>query len=91
MNTAERVDEIRSRLEKALQPLSLEVIDEGHMHVGHEGAKDGRGHFRVRIVSERFVGESMIRRHRQIYTAMDELMQSDIHALAIEAHAPDEF
>lgn len=82
--------EIRRRLESAFQPQELELVDEGHLHVGHEGAKDGRGHFRVRIVSDRFSGQSEISRHRLIYSAMGDLMQSDIHALAIEARAPDE-
>jgi BolA protein len=90
MNTEQRFAEIRRRLEAAFQPESLELMDEGHLHVGHEGAKDGRGHFRLRMVSKRFAGQSMVQRHRAIYQAMGELMQSDIHALAIEAKTPDE-
>jgi BolA protein len=88
LNTAERLEEMQSRLQAQLQPVSMEVIDEGHMHVGHAGAKDGRGHFRLRIVSARFTGQSMMQCHRVIYGIMGELMQTDIHALAIEASAP---
>ena len=88
MNTEERLQQIRQRLDMALQPQTLEVIDEGHLHRGHEGAKDGRGHFRLKIVSRQFIGQSMVQRHRLVYQAMGDLMQSDIHALAIDAAAP---
>jgi len=90
MNTEQRMAEIRRRLESAFQPRELELVDEGHLHIGHQGAKDGRGHFRLRIVAERFSGESEVSRHRLIYSEMGELMQTDIHALAIEARAPGE-
>lgn len=90
MTPAERIEEIRSRLEQAFTPESLMVEDQGHLHIGHEGAKDGRGHFRVMIVTDAFNGLSMIKRHRAIYEQMGSLMQSDIHALAIEAIAGDE-
>jgi BolA protein len=90
MNSGERLAEIRTRLEVALAPESLQVEDEGHMHIGHEGAKDGRGHFRVLVVSNQFQGKTPIQRHRLIYQALGQLMQTDIHALAIEAFTPDE-
>ena len=82
------MQQIRQRLDMTLQPQALEVIDEGHLHRGHEGAKDGRGHFRLKIVSRQFIGKSMVQRHRLVYQAMGDLMQSDIHALAIDAAAP---
>jgi BolA protein len=85
VNPDQRLAEIRSRLERALQPETLDVSDESHQHIGHEGAKDGRGHFRVLVVSSAFEGKSQIQRHRLIYGAMGDLMQTDIHALAIEA------
>ena len=88
MNTEERLQQIRQRLDMTLQPQILEVIDEGHLHRGHEGAKDGRGHFRLKIVSRQFIGKSMVQRHRLVYQAMGDLMQTDIHALAIDAAAP---
>ena len=88
MNAEERMQQIRQRLDDALQPHSLEVVDEGHLHRGHEGARDGRGHFRLKIVSPLFAGKSMVQRHRLVYQAMGELMQTDIHALAIDAATP---
>ena len=59
-------------------------------HKGHEGARDGRGHFRVMIVSDAFAGMNAIARHRAVYAAMGELMTTDIHALSIEAVASSE-
>ena len=91
MNATQRLAEIRIRLEAELSPETLQVEDESHMHVGHEGAKGGLGHFRVLVVSDKFRGQSPIKRHRLIYQAVGELMQTDIHALAIEAFTPDEF
>jgi BolA protein len=91
MNPAQRLVEIRARLEAELSPESLQVEDESHLHVGHEGAKSGLGHFRVLVVSDKFRGQSPIKRHRLIYQAMGDLMQTDIHALAIDAWTPDEF
>jgi BolA protein len=91
MDTEQRLQEIRKRLKESLEPVSLQVEDEGHLHVGHEGARDGRGHFRVLVIAQCFEGLSALKRHRMIYEAMGVLMQTDIHALTIDAYAPDEF
>ena len=91
MNAEQRLLEIQRRLEEELSPESLQVEDEGHLHVGHEGAKSGLGHFRVLVVSDRFEGLSLIKRHRLIYQAMGDLMQTDIHALTIDAFTEGEF
>ena len=85
--TASRVERIRDRLERTLDPVRLEVIDESHLHVGHPGARDGRGHFRVRIASKRFEGRPRLARHRLVYEALGEMIDTDIHALAIEAES----
>ena len=85
-----RVEAIRERLTATLAPKTLEIEDESHRHAGHAGARDGRGHFRVRIVSEVFAGKSALTRHRAVYAALGDLMQTDIHALAIDARTPDE-
>jgi BolA protein len=90
MDRAERPVEIERRLREAFAPESVHVEDESHLHAGHAGARDGRGHFRVSIVSEAFEGMNPIARHRAIYGAMGELMQTDIHALSIEALASSE-
>ena len=74
----------------ALHPLEIELIDESHKHVGHAGARDGRGHYALRIVGEAFRDSAPIARHRKVYAALGDLMQTDIHALSIIALAPGE-
>jgi BolA family transcriptional regulator, general stress-responsive regulator len=86
----QRLPEIERRLRAALSPQSLVVNDDSHKHAGHEGARDGRGHFSVEIVSDAFDGKLPIARHRMVYAALGELMTTDIHALAISAKPPRE-
>jgi BolA family transcriptional regulator, general stress-responsive regulator len=85
-----RLESLRTRIDAALAPGRLEIIDESHQHVGHAGARDGRGHFRVRLWSERFAGLRPLACHRLVYDAVGELMNTDIHALAIEVLPPEE-
>jgi BolA protein len=80
---------IRERL-SALDPKSVELLDESGRHVGHAGAAAGGSHFKLVIVSPRFAGLDKLQRHRMIYAALGPLMQREIHALAIQALAPDE-
>lgn len=86
----QRVDAIRDAIEQALAPLSLEIEDESHRHAGHAGARDGRGHFRIDVVSAAFEGLAPLARHRAVYAAVGDLMTTDIHALAIRARTPAE-
>lgn len=84
IDNTERIHQIKDRLHTALSPGMLEVIDESHLHVGHVGAQDGRGHFRVRIQADVFTGLPRMAVHRQVYRALGEMMRTDIHALTIE-------
>ena len=88
--SAERVALIRGRLEAAFQPDELEIVDDSRRHAGHAGARDGRGHFNVRISSQHFSGKRTVERHRMIYAALGSLMQTDIHALGVIALTPEE-
>lgn len=85
-----RVERIRAALESAFAPQSLEVIDDSARHAGHAGARDGRGHFDVQIVSDAFAGLAPLARHRKVYAALGEMMTTDIHALSIRAKTPEE-
>lgn len=89
MNAA-RIEQIRDALQQALTPSALEIEDDSHRHAGHAGARDGRGHFNVLVVSERFAGMAPLARHRAVYAALGALMETDIHALSIRAHTPSE-
>lgn len=83
------IEAMQARL-SALEPLSLQIIDESHKHAGHAGARDGGGHYVLHIVSGRFADCNTLARHRMVYSALGEMMKREIHALTIEAHAPTE-
>lgn len=87
---ATRVEKIRAALEAAFAPTQISIRDDSHRHAGHPGARDGRGHFDVTIVSEAFAGMSPLQRHRAVYQALGDLMLTDIHALSLQARTPDE-
>jgi stress-induced morphogen len=86
----DRLAEIKKRLTTALSPSNLEVVDESHLHAGHEGAKSGAGHFAVTIVSNAFKDCGLVDRHRKIYDALGDMMQTEIHALSINAYTEEE-
>lgn len=85
-----RANEIQRLLTEAFSPTELLVKDQSRLHAGHAGAKDGKGHFEVIIVTDAFRGRTRIERHRMVYDALGTLMETDIHALAIQAYALEE-
>jgi BolA family transcriptional regulator, general stress-responsive regulator len=87
---SDRMEQIRSRLDATFAPLECQLTDESHLHAGHAGAASGAGHFRLRLVSERFEGVNRIGRHRLVYDCLHDMMQGEIHALNIIAFAPSE-
>ncbi len=88
--TTDREQQIRQCLEFAFEPTELLLKDQSQLHAGHEGAKDGKGHFDVTIVSTKFDGNNRLERHRMVYDALGTLLESDIHALRIKAYTPSE-
>jgi BolA protein len=87
--TESRLDRLKNRLQ-SLEPTQLLVEDDSHLHAGHAGAADGRGHFSALIVSKRFAGLRLVQRHQLVYETVGDLMVTDIHALSIRALAPGE-
>jgi len=87
--SAATVDLLRQRL-AVLQPQALEIEDESHRHVGHAGARDGGGHYKITIVAAAFAGQNTVGRHRIVYDAAGDLMSGRIHALSIRAFSPEE-
>jgi BolA protein len=79
---------IEAKLREALGATHVEVEDESHLHAGHAGARDGRGHFRATIVSERFEGLSRVAAQRLVFDALSDEMKTDIHALAMRTFTP---
>ena len=86
----DRLQRIRAHLAAGLATDRIELVDDSHRHAGHAGARDGRGHFRVRIVSEKFAGLRSLQRHQLVYQSLGDMMQTDIHALNIVALTPQE-
>ena len=85
-----RKETIEELLHQALNPTELLVKDQSHLHAGHEGAREGKGHFDVTIVSDHFEGLKRIARHRLVYDALGQFMETDVHALRINALSPSE-
>jgi BolA protein len=85
-----RAERIIGTLRRALHTDQVDLIDDSHLHAGHAGAREGKGHFRVRIVSQDFAGLRPLQRHQLVYRSLGELIQTDIHALSITALTPDE-
>jgi len=82
-------ERITTKLERALAPASLTVIDESHQHHGHSGWREGgETHFRVDIVSQAFAGKSRLECHRLVNAALAEELAGGVHALAIVARPP---
>ena len=87
---ANRIKMIKKVLEETFSPIEIEVLDESHRHVGHLGARSGKGHFKLTIISKRFEGLPMIQRQRLVYRALASLMETDIHALSMSTLTPSE-
>ena len=82
-NMIEVIESMQQRL-ALLQPSFINIIDESHLHIGHPGRDPGKGHFRLQIRSQKLIHLSRVQQHQKIYMLLGDLMQSSIHALAIE-------
>lgn len=85
-----RMQAIEAALQAAFTDGCITLVDESHKHVGHAGARDGRGHFDLRLISAAFQGQRPLARHRQVYAALGSLMDTDIHALRMTTLTPEE-
>ncbi len=87
----DRRERIEAKLTEGLAPTHIEVIDESHLHAGHAGARDGAGHYRAVLVSDRFEGLSRVKRQQLVYGLLDGLMGPEIHALSMQTLTPSEW
>ena len=84
-------NEIQAKLTEGLSPSELVVENESHLHAGHAGSPGtGSSHFRVRVVSEKFVGLNRVARQQLVYGLLKEEMAGPVHALAMQTLTPDE-
>lgn len=84
IDNSARIERMTQLIQEALSPTQLEIIDDSHKHVGHAGAKGGLGHFTVIVASSAFEGKRLLQKHRLIYDALGDMMETDIHALSIK-------
>lgn len=85
---SERSERLEAALRERLGAGHVEVVDESHLHAGHAGARDGKGHFRALIVSPRFDGLSRVQAQRLVFDALAEEMDEWIHALSLRTLTP---
>jgi BolA protein len=82
---------LRAKLEAALAPLRLDIVDESHRHAGHAGARpEGETHFKVEVVAAAFAGKSRVERQRLVYAILREELADRVHALQLTTRAPGE-
>lgn len=86
------IQDIEDKIRRELKPAALEIVNESHLHAGHQETFDGTGetHLRIRIVADAFEGLSRIERHRRLNALVTAEMDKGLHAIAIEAKAPSE-
>lgn len=85
-------DQLQSVLTTEFSPEHLNIVDDSAKHAGHAGARaEGETHFRVTIVAEAFVGESRVARQRRVYSQLETLMETRIHALQLKTFTPAEY
>lgn len=88
-----RASRIKSKLQSALEATIVEVEDVSYQHAGHAAVKDSASnetHFNVKIVSDKFDGQNLVKRHRMVYDLLSDELQSGLHALSIKANTPKE-
>ena len=86
-----RINQIEAAVRQAVQPLTLSVIDESHLHRGHAGARPyGQSHFKVIAVSSAFAGKSRVQRQQMVYRALGDAVGNEIHALSMTLQTPEE-
>lgn len=84
-----KADEIRAKLQEALSPQELVVVDDSESHRGHAGYQEGgESHYSLRIRSAAFAGKTRLQRHRMVHGALGAELIGRIHALALDLDVP---
>ena len=79
---------IKKKISEKINIIKLDLTDESYKHAGH--AQSTGSHFKIYIVSDDFIGISLIERHRMIYSALKDMLKQEIHALSINAKTSKE-
>lgn len=86
-------ESIRRKISENLSPVSLQIYNDSPKHRGHAGVagdQSGETHFSVHVVSEKFNGKGLVKRHQMIYQLLDEELKAGLHALSINTKTPAE-
>jgi BolA family transcriptional regulator, general stress-responsive regulator len=83
-----RKPRIETRIQEALAPLYLNVVDESYMHAV---PPDSESHFKLLVVSERFEGVPLIERHRRLNELLADELDLGLHALTMHTWTPEEW
>lgn len=84
-------NKILEKLE-SLSPIKIDLIDESYKHKGHIDGNEHETHFKLMIVSNNFIGQTIVNRHKMIYSHLsEELTVGGLHALSISALTEEEF
>lgn len=91
-NVLSRANRIRQKLESALEARLLEIEDVSYQHAGHAAVKGDANetHFNIRVVSPKFDGQNLVKRHRMVYDLLADELKSGLHAISIVAKTPQE-
>lgn len=86
------INSLEKKLQSKFNPVKLEIVNESHLHAGHQPGFDGSGesHIRIKMVSDQFEGVSRVERHRKINALLMDEIERGLHAIVIEAHTPSE-
>ena len=79
---------ITTKLQSALTPEFLEVLNESYMHSVPTGSES---HFKIVVVSENFVGQRLVKRHQLVYALLADELAGPVHALAIHTYTSKEW
>ncbi|KAK8948264.1 hypothetical protein KSP40_PGU004445 [Platanthera guangdongensis] len=88
-----RANRIRQKLQSALETSLLEIEDVSYQHAGHAAVKGeaGETHFNIKLVSPKFEGQNLVKRHRMVYSLLDDELKTGLHAVSIVAKTPQEY
>ena len=79
---------ITQKLNDNIPAEHLEVINESNMHNVPPGSES---HFKITIVSDAFIGKSLLAQHRMINAVLKDELEHDIHALALHTYTPEQW
>lgn len=85
------IDEIKNKITSNLNVNKIEIMDESHLHAGHNNRTQGGAHFKAVIISEQFDNLSLIERHKKIYAILGKEMGTTIHAFSMKTLTPEEY